>query len=59
MVAGYLAERLVRHRLAPSGWDMAESPVIVAGISLAAAMALIGLRPARGRAEAGGGEPPA
>jgi hypothetical protein len=37
---------------------MAESPVIVAGISLAAAMALIGLRPARGRAEAGG-EPPA
>jgi hypothetical protein len=47
MVAGYLAERLVRHRLAPAGWDTAESPVIVAGISLAAAMALIGLRPAR------------
>ena len=44
MVAGYLAERLVRHRLAPSGWDTAESPVIVAGISLAAAMALLGLR---------------
>ena len=44
MVAGYLAERLVRHRLAPSGWDAAESPVIVAGISLAAAMALLGLR---------------
>jgi hypothetical protein len=44
MVAGYLAERLVRHRLVPSGWDTAESPVIVAGISLAAAMALIGLR---------------
>jgi VIT1/CCC1 family predicted Fe2+/Mn2+ transporter len=50
MVAGYLAERLVRHRLAPSGWDAAESPVIVAGISLAAAMALLGLR---------GGGPPA
>ena len=45
MVAGYLAERLVRHRLAPAGWDAAESPVIVAGISLAAAMALLGLRP--------------
>jgi hypothetical protein len=44
MVAGYLAERLVRHRLAPSGWDAAESPVIVAGISLAAVMALLGLR---------------
>jgi len=49
MVAGYLAERLVRHRLAPSGWDTAESPVVVAGISLAAAMALIGLRPAHDR----------
>jgi hypothetical protein len=44
MTAGYLAERLVRHRLAPSGWDAAESPVIVAGISLAAAMAVLGLR---------------
>ena len=31
MVAGYLAERLVRHRLVPPGWDAAESPVIVAG----------------------------
>ena len=48
MVAGYLAERLVRHRLVPPGWDTAESPVIVAGMSLAAAMALIGLRPAAG-----------
>src|SRR5215468_5404781 len=44
MVAGYLAERLGRHRLVPSGWDPAESPVVAAGISLAAAMALIGLR---------------
>ena len=58
MVAGYLAERLVRHRLAPSGWDAAESPVIVAGISLAAAMTVIGLGPPRGRAKAGGAEPP-
>jgi hypothetical protein len=45
MAAGYLAERLVRHRLGRAGWDPAESPVIIAGISLAAAMALIGLRP--------------
>ena len=58
MVAGYLAERLVRHRLTPSGWDAAESPVIVAGVSLAAAMALIGLGPPRGQAQAGGAGPP-
>ena len=45
MVAGYLAERLVRQRLTPAGWDPAESPIIVTGIGLAAAMALIGLRP--------------
>jgi hypothetical protein len=46
MVAGYLAERLVRQRLAPPGWDAAETPVAAAGICLAAVMALIGLRPA-------------
>jgi hypothetical protein len=45
MMAGYLAERLVRQRLTPAGWDAAETPVVVVGISLAAAMALIGLRP--------------
>jgi hypothetical protein len=45
MTAGYLAERLVRQRLAPAGWDKAETPVVVAGISLSASMALIGLRP--------------
>jgi hypothetical protein len=45
MTAGYLAERLVRQRLTPAGWDKAETPVVVAGISLSAAMALIGLRP--------------
>ena len=44
MVAGYLAERLVRRRLLPSGWDAAETPVITAGISLAVVMALLGLR---------------
>lgn len=45
MTAGYLAERLVRQRLAPAGWDRAETPVVVAGISLSATMAVIGLRP--------------
>jgi len=52
MVAGYLLERLGRRRLGPSGWDAAESPAVLAGLSLAAAMALLGLRPqeaARGR----------
>jgi hypothetical protein len=53
MVAGYLAERLVRQRLAPSGWDVAETPVLAGGICLAAAMALIGLRPASTQAEIG------
>jgi hypothetical protein len=45
MTAGYLAERLVRQRLAPAGLDRAETPVVIAGISLAVAMTLIGLRP--------------
>jgi uncharacterized membrane protein YraQ (UPF0718 family) len=38
MITGYLAERLVRQRLTPAGWDTAETPVVVAGISLATAM---------------------
>ena len=46
MVAGYLSERLVRERLLPSRWDAAETPVVTAGMSLAAVMALLGLRPA-------------
>ena len=53
MVAGYLLERLGRRRLRPSGWDAAESPAVIAGLGLAAAMALLGLRSqeaARGRA---------
>jgi hypothetical protein len=53
MVAGYLAERLVRQRLAPPGWDAAETPVAAAGICLAAAMAMIGLRPASTQAKIG------
>lgn len=52
MVAGYLAERLVRWRLLASGWDAAETSVVTAGISLAVVMALLGLRSAGTRAKA-------
>jgi pimeloyl-ACP methyl ester carboxylesterase len=41
-VAGYLGERLVRRRLRPSGWDAVETPLAVAGIGLAGAMAALG-----------------
>jgi hypothetical protein len=44
LVAGYLGERLVRQRLRPSGWDPLESPLLVVAITLAAAMAGLGLR---------------
>lgn len=43
-VAGYLGERLVRRRLRASGWDAVESPLAVAGIGLAGAMAVLGSR---------------
>src|SRR5919108_1538588 len=43
-VAGYLGERLVRRRLRPSGWDAVESPLILAGLGLAGAMAALGSR---------------
>jgi hypothetical protein len=51
MVAGYLGERLVRQRLRPSGWDALESPLLVAAIGLAVAMAVLG--PARLAPDAG------
>jgi len=44
MVAGYLGEALVRRRLRRSGFDPLESPLAVAGITLAAGMAVLGLR---------------
>ena len=46
-VPGYLGERLVRRRLRPSGWDAVESPLALAGIGLAGAMAVLGSRAAR------------
>ena len=52
MVAGYLSERLVRRRMLPSGWDAAETPVVTAGMSLAAIMALLGLRSAGAQTKA-------
>jgi hypothetical protein len=42
LVAGYLGERLVRQRLRPSGWDTLESPLLLAAIGLAVAMAALG-----------------
>lgn len=44
MVAGYLGERLVWRRLTVPGRDPVESPLVVAGIGLAATMATLGLR---------------
>jgi hypothetical protein len=44
MVAGYLGEALVRRRLQRSGFDPLESPLAVVGVTLAGAMALLGLR---------------
>jgi hypothetical protein len=41
MTGGYLGESLVRRRLHPSNWDGVESPVVVAGLGLSAAMAVI------------------
>jgi hypothetical protein len=44
MTSGYLAERLVRHRLARRGWDPVESPLVAAGVALSVAMSLLGAR---------------
>jgi pimeloyl-ACP methyl ester carboxylesterase len=46
-VAGYLGERLVRRRLRPSGWDAVETPLILASLGLAGAMAALGSRAER------------
>jgi hypothetical protein len=46
MVPGYLLERSVRGHLTRSGADAVETPVVVAGLALAAAMAVLGHRAA-------------
>jgi hypothetical protein len=42
MVPGYLMERHGRAHLHPRGFDPVETPVVVAGVGLAAAMAVLG-----------------
>jgi len=49
MIPGYLAEHWGRARLRPSGWDPVETPVVVAGLGLAAAMHALGHLAAAGR----------
>src|SRR4051812_39576449 len=44
MVPGYLLERSGRQHLSPRGVDPVETPVVVAGTALAAAMAVFGHR---------------
>ncbi|WP_116450747.1 hypothetical protein [Blastococcus litoris] len=40
MIAGYLMERLCRRRLTPGGFEPVETPIVVAGLGGAIAMAL-------------------
>lgn len=51
MCVGYPIERHVRHRLTRRGWHRQESPIAIAGWSLAAAMVAVGgpLRPVASR----------
>ena len=49
MTAGYLMERLGRHRLTPRGFDPVETPIVVAGLAGAAAMGVLGHRDQAGR----------
>ena len=49
MVPGYLMERYGRAHLRPGGFDPVETPVVVAGVGLAAAMAVLGHQDASGR----------
>jgi hypothetical protein len=44
MVPGYLLERSGRQHLSPGGADPVETPVVLAGVALAAAMAVLGHR---------------
>jgi hypothetical protein len=42
MTSGYLAERLVRHRLGRRGWEPFESPLVAAGVGLSVGMSVLG-----------------
>jgi hypothetical protein len=48
MVPGYLLERSGRRHLSVAGADPVETPVVVGGVALAAAMAVLGHRDASG-----------
>jgi hypothetical protein len=49
MVPGYLVERYDREHLRPGGLDPVETPVVLAALGLAAAMAVLGHRSSSGR----------
>jgi hypothetical protein len=49
MVPGYLVERYGRAHLRPGGLDPIETPVVLAGLGLAAAMGVLGHRAEAGR----------
>jgi hypothetical protein len=48
MVPGHLLERSARQRLTPGGADPVETPVVLGGAALAAAMAVLGHRASSG-----------
>ena len=48
MAPGYLGEKYVRAHVRPGGWDPVETPLVLASITLAAGMAVLGSRAASG-----------
>lgn len=52
MTLGYPIERHIRHRLTRGGWDRMESPLLLAGLALAVAMAGAGAPSAARKAPA-------
>lgn len=48
MAPGYLGEKYVRAHLRPGGWDPVETPLVLASITLAAGMAVLGSRATSG-----------
>jgi hypothetical protein len=44
MVGGYLGETLARQRLHPSGWEVVESSIVIAGTALSVLMAILSAR---------------
>ncbi len=47
MVAGYLSERLCRRRMTPAGFDLLETPIVLAGFVGTVAMAVLARPQAR------------